>query len=118
MTEDDLSSDDIKGGDDSDDFYIVPNLIPPARGIMNWFPRPNAAPLTKTCAFHETFGTSLHLMEKLWFLLDQEELQLVSGCPKHLIWARHFMKVYPKQAPGCAAVDASGGAIDLKTHQK
>ncbi len=28
------------------------------------------------------------------------------------------MKVYPKQALGCVAVGASGGAIDPKTHQK
>jgi hypothetical protein len=28
------------------------------------------------------------------------------------------MKVYPKQAQGCAAISASGRAIDPKTHQK
>ncbi len=57
-------------------------------------------------------------MENLWFLLNQENLQPVSGRPKHLLWALHFMKVYTKQAPGCAAVSASGGAINPKTHQK
>jgi hypothetical protein len=117
MTEDDISLDDIEGGDYSDDSYIVPNFMPTTQDIMNWFPHPNLALLTKTRAFCETFGTSLHLVEKLWFLLNQEELQPVSGCPKHLLWALHFMKVYPKQAPGCASVSASGGAIDPKTHQ-
>jgi len=28
------------------------------------------------------------------------------------------MKVYPKQSPGCSAVDASAGAVDPKTHRK
>ncbi len=28
------------------------------------------------------------------------------------------MRIYPEQVPGCAAVSASGGAIDPKTHQK
>jgi hypothetical protein len=28
------------------------------------------------------------------------------------------MKVYPKKAPGYAAVGVSGGAADPKTHQK
>ena len=28
------------------------------------------------------------------------------------------MKVYPKTAPGCAAVGASGGAVNAKTHRK
>ncbi len=42
----------------------------------------------------------------------------MSGCLKHLIWALHFMKVYPNQTPGCAAVGASGRAVDPKTNQK
>jgi hypothetical protein len=92
--------------------------MPATQDIMNWFPCLNAAPSTKTYAFHETFGTSPHLVESLWFLINQEDLQPVSSCPKHLLWALHFMKVYPKQALGCAAVGMSGGVIDLKTHQK
>ncbi len=28
------------------------------------------------------------------------------------------MKVYPKQSPGCSAVDASADAVDPKTHRK
>jgi hypothetical protein len=84
MTEDDISLDNIKGGDDSNVSYIVPDFMTAARDIMNRFPCPNAAPLTDPCAFRETFGMSLHLVEKLWFLLNQEELQPVSGCPEHL----------------------------------
>jgi hypothetical protein len=118
ITEDDISLDNIEGRDDSDNTYIVPNFMPVAWYIMNWFSCPNTGPSTKTCAACKTFGTSLHLVENLWFLLDQEDIQPVSGRPKHLLWALHFMKVYPKQAPGCAAVGVSGGAIDLETHRK
>jgi len=49
-------------------------------------------------------------------MLETESL-LPDGCsPKHLLWALHFMKVYPKQAQGCAIVGASAGAVDPKTH--
>jgi hypothetical protein len=57
-------------------------------------------------------------VEKLWFLLNQEELQPAGRCPKNLLWALHSMKIYPKQALVCAAIGMSGRAIDPKTHQK
>jgi hypothetical protein len=118
MTEDNLSLGNIEGGDDSTVSYIVPNFMPAAQDIMNWFPCPEVALSIKTRAFCKTFGTSLHLVEKLWFLLNQEELQPVSSCPEHLLWALHFMKVYPKQASRCAAVGAFSRAINQKTHRK
>ena len=36
----------------------------------------------------------------------------------YLLWALHFMNVYPKQSPGCSAVNASASAVDPKTHRK
>jgi hypothetical protein len=30
----------------------------------------------------------------------------------------YFLKVYPKQGPGCSIVGASAGAVNLKTHHK
>ena len=58
------------------------------------------------------------IVEKMWELLDRESL-LPDGCdPKHLLWALHFMKVYPKQSTGCSAVGASAGAVNPKTHRK
>jgi hypothetical protein len=75
--------------------------------------RPEAAvAATKARTFRETLGTPLHNVERVWFLLDQEELQPPNGCPKHLFWVLHFLNVYPLQALGCAAVDASGRAED------
>ena len=38
--------------------------------------------------------------------------------PKHLLWSLYFLKVYPREGPGCSAVGGSGGAIDPKTLRK
>jgi hypothetical protein len=121
MIKDNVSSlDNIEEDNTSGDTYVLPDFMPATRDIMRWFPcRPKAAgAATEARAFRETFGTPLHNVERVWFLLDQEELQPPNGHPKHLLWALHFLKVYPLQAQGCAAVGASGGAIDPKTHQK
>jgi hypothetical protein len=115
---DDVSLDDDNNA--SGESYVLPNFMPAARDIMRRFPRrPEAAgAATEARAFRETFGTSLHNVERVWFLLDQEELQPPNGSPKHLLWALHFLKSYPLQAPGCAAAGASGGAVDPMTHRK
>jgi hypothetical protein len=38
--------------------------------------------------------------------------------PKHLLWALYFLKVYPREGPGCSAVGRSKGATNPKTMQK
>jgi hypothetical protein len=116
-----LNNDDIEDGDNAGgESYVLPDFIPAARDIMRRFSRrPEAAGVaTEARAFRDTFGTPLHNVERVWFLLDEEELQPPGGRPKHLLWALHFLKVYPLQAPGCAAVGASGGAVDPKPHWK
>ena len=118
--EDDASLDDFGDDKASGDTIVVPDFMPDARDIMRKFPRdPEAAAApTEVRAFRETFGTSLLIVETVWCLLVQECVLPDKGQPKHLLWALHFMKVYPLQAPGCAAVGASGGAVGPKTHRK
>jgi hypothetical protein len=58
------------------------------------------------------------LEQRQWDLLERDSLLPEGGRPKHLLWALHFMKVYPKQSPGCSAVGASAGAVNSKTHRK
>ena len=102
------------------DTIVVPNFMPDTRHIMRWFPCSadvDAAP-TEVRAFRETFDTSRLVVQKVWSLLVQEGVLPHKGLPKHLLWALHFLKVYPLQGPGCAAVGESGGAIDPKTHRK
>jgi len=53
-----------------------------------------------------------------WELVVRDQLRSKGGRPEHLLWTLHFLKVYPKQGPGCSTVGASNGAIDPKTHRK
>ncbi len=57
-------------------------------------------------------------MLTLWELLERDSLLPAKSRPKHLLWAIHFLKVYPKQSPGCLTVGASNGTVDPKTHRK
>jgi hypothetical protein len=54
----------------------------------------------------------------VWDMLGQKGLRPEKSKPKHLLWTLYFLKVYPKQSPGCSTVGASGGAVDPKTMRK
>ena len=58
------------------------------------------------------------VIKKTWELLKRDSLLPEGGRPKHLLWALRFLKVYPKQSPGCLAIGASAGANNPKTHCK
>jgi hypothetical protein len=73
---------------------------------------------TKTRLFCEFFGTSKRVVEVVWELVIRDELRPRGGRPEHLLWALHFLKVYPMQSQGCAVVGASNGTVDAKTHRK
>ena len=64
------------------------------------------------------FGTSVLVVKKVWELLERDSLLPEDGRPKHLLWALHFMKEYPKQSPGCSAAGTSAGAVSPKTNRK
>jgi hypothetical protein len=96
----------------------MPDFEALARDIQNRASHRVSAATTETRHFREFFGTSVLLVEKTWELLERASLLPEGGCPKHLLWALHFMKVYPKQSLGCLAVGASAGAVDPKTHRK
>ncbi len=68
--------------------------------------------------FHKFFKTSVLVAKKTCELLERESLLPLGGHQKYLLWAPHFLKVYPKQSLGCLAVGASAGAINRKTHRK
>jgi hypothetical protein len=89
-----------------------------ARDIQNQALRRVGTVTTEARHFREFFGTSVLVVKKTWELLERDSLLPEGGRPKHLLWALHFMKVYPKQSPGCLTVGASAGAVDPKTHRK
>ncbi len=63
---------------------------------------------------------SVRVLKILWELVVQDKLRPRGGRPEpeHLLWALCFMKVYPKQGPGCSVISASTGSINPKTHHK
>jgi hypothetical protein len=120
----DVSDLDVDDEDDDDEFdlHATPDLMPDARDIMNKFPRPDAAASTEIRAFRETFGTSVLIVSKLWSMLWEEDILPEGGRPKHLLWALHFLKVYPLRdvrpsehpaAPSTRRPTASGSGRSL-----
>ena len=105
--------------DELDNFGTpLPDFMPLAMEIQNRATCRIGTDLMEARRFREFFGTSLVVVEQIWELLERESL-LPDGCnPKHLLWALQFMKVYPKQSPGCSVVGGSGEAVDPKTHHK
>jgi hypothetical protein len=96
----------------------MPDFEALARDIQNRASHRVGAATTETWHFRELFGTSVLVVKTVWELLERDSLLPEGGHPKHLLWALHFMKVHPKQSPGCLTVGASAGAVDPKTHRK
>ncbi len=96
----------------------MPDFEVLARDIQNRASRRVGTATMEARHFREFFRTSLLVVEKTWELLERDSLLPEGSRPKHLLWALHFMKVYPNQSPGCSAVGASAGAVDPKTHCK
>jgi hypothetical protein len=116
-----VSNEDGSISDDDELGYIpapLPDFKALARDIQNRGARRIGTDLMEARHFREFFGTSVVVVEKVWELLERDSLLPEGSDPKHLLWALHFMKVYPKQGPGCAVAGAFHGAIDPKTHHK
>ena len=96
-----------------------PNFLAIARDIQNPAKHRVGSGSTEAWLFREFFGTSVRIVEILWNLIIQGNHLPDDGCPEHLMWCLHFLKVYPKQGPGCATVgESERGAVDPRTHQK
>ena len=89
-----------------------------ARDIKNRASRCVGSARTEARHFREFFGTGVLAVKKHGVLLKRDSLLPEGDHPKNLFWALHFMKVYPKQSPGCLADGALAGAVDPKTHCK
>ena len=108
-----------KVSDDDDFNQYAPGHMPMpdfkalAQYIQNRASHRVGAARTEMRHFLEFFGMSVLVVKK------KRDSLLPEGCrPKHLLWVLHFMKVYPKQSPGCLAVGASACAVDPKTNRK
>jgi len=107
-----MMTSDFIDNDDYDD-YDVDNVDweAEARDIQNRISRAIGTTDREVWHFREFFGTPVDAVEIVWDLLVRESLLPKKGHPKHLLWALHFMKAYPKQGPACATVSASAGAV-------
>ncbi len=65
-----------------------------------------------------SFLVSVLAFKKTWELLERDSLTPFGCRPKHLLWALQFMRVYPKQSPGCSAVGGLACAVNPKIHRK
>ena len=64
------------------------------------------------------FGLGANVALVLWNQLVFYDALPEGGTIMHLLWALHFMKVYPTQDNGSAVAGGSQGAIDRKTWNK
>jgi hypothetical protein len=97
----------------------LPDFPVIARDIQNRAKCCAGSGSTEARLFREFFEMSVRVVELLWKLIVQGNHLPDNGRPEHLMWCLHFLKVYPKQGLGCAAVGGSKrGAINPRTHQK
>jgi hypothetical protein len=113
MVDDDDESVDSIGPNEA-----LPDFKKIARDIQNRASGRVLSKETEARLFREFFGTSARIVNILWEFLVRDRFLPRGGRPWHLLWALYFMKVYPKQGPGCAVVGASHGAVNPKTHRK
>ena len=128
-SEEEESGDDVDTSDDDDDdddgheghdyvsaleeeFFIA------ARDIQNRTSRIVGTAQMEDRRFRELFGARMEIVVHIWVMMEDDDLLPPKSKPKHLLWTLYFLKCYPKESPGCAAVGGSRGAIDPKTMRK
>ncbi len=89
-----------------------------ARDIMNRVGRKVGSAAVEDRRFREHFGAPFEIVRMVWDMMVEGHLLPEKSEPKHLLWTLYFLKCYPKEGPGCAAVGGSKGAIDPKTMRK
>jgi hypothetical protein len=68
--------------------------------------------------FRSFFGVQNEVVLKVWGMLGEGGLRPANSKPKHLLLALYFLKVFPREGPGCSAVRGLKGAIGPKTMHK
>jgi hypothetical protein len=112
------NKDDDESTDSFDTNDETPHFSEVARDIQNLTTCHVGSTSMEVRLFRKFFGMSVRVLNILWELIVWDSLRPKGGCPKHLLWALHFMIVYPKQGPGCGVLGGSGGAVNPKTESK
>ncbi len=97
---------------------MVDALFCPARDIQNRTSHCIRTAGMENHHFCKCFGTNISIVSIVWDMLVANGLRPKKSLPKHPLWVLYFLKVYPKQSPGCLVVGASTGAVNPKTMRK
>jgi hypothetical protein len=89
-----------------------------AREIMNRVGRRVGTAAMEDHRFRSFFGVRFEIVHMVWDMLGEGGLCPEKSELKHLLWTLYFLKVYPREGPGCAAVGGSRGAVDPMTMRK
>ena len=117
-SENDNDNDNDDNNDDNAGETLDDAFFCAARDIMNRASRKVGSVAREDRRFREHFGAPFTIVQMVWDMLVEGGLLPEKGKPKHLLWMLYFLKCYPKESPGCAAVGGSRGAIDPKTMRK
>jgi hypothetical protein len=116
------SNDDDDSSDNEVDNVSATNLddvfFHAARNIQNRTSRIVGTAEMEERHFCKLFGACMEIVIHLWEMIEKGDLLPEKSKPKHLLWTLYFLKVYPREGPGCSAVGGSGGAVDPKTLRK
>jgi hypothetical protein len=96
----------------------LPDFADIARDIQNRASCQVGLEWTEAWLFRKFYGISTRVIEILWQLVVCDKFQPRWGRPENLLWMLYFLKIYPKQGPGCLVVGVSAGTINPKTHRK
>ena len=119
VSSDDSDEDSDDDSDDDDDGDTEEAMfLRDARDIQNRTSRCVGTAAMEDRRFRSLFGARIEIVLKVWLMLGKDGLRPKKSKPKHLLWTLYFLKVYPREAPGCSAVGGSKGAIDPKTFRK
>ena len=113
----DDGSDDVEDDEDDGDAEEAVFLCD-ARDIQNRTSWSIGTAAMEDRRFRGLFGARIEIVLKVWLMLGEGGLRPKKSKPKHLLWTLYFLKVYPREGPGCAAVGGSRGAVDPKTMRK
>jgi hypothetical protein len=114
--DEDDASDEEDDVNDDDDFETV--FFRDAQDIQNWMSRVIGTAAMEDRRFRELFGAPMEIVLHVWYMMEEDGLLPDKSKPKHLLWTLYFLKVYPREAPGCSTIGGGGGAVDPKTLQK
>jgi hypothetical protein len=119
-SEDDSDEDSDEDSDDDDEWDTEEEalFLRDAQDIQNRTSRSVGTAAMEDRRFRGLFGARIEIVLKVWSMLWEDGLRPEKSKPKHLLWTLYFLKVYPREAPGCSAVGGSKGAVDPKTLRK